>query len=525
MAAISRTTDLNPLGSLVRVITVAAALCLTATAAIEVPSRPIAADECCVLLGTGGSSKSPIGGSDLGGSGPGIPVLAQTASSIAPPAFWTALSAFAALLLLWPFRERSIRNRRQFLRRLALTGEEAAGCATPLEVARKLMAAIGAPLRISGLGIFVYNRQSQLLDSFHGEGTAREYAGLEPLSNPIAEAAAAVLRTRDPLSVPDSRGSPFFRAGDLRSPRSALFLPMLSQSELAGVLEIECRERARSFSVDEQAVLQHVANQAAAVLRAQEQQALREELLRTEKLAAAGQLMAGIANELRPPLETLVRLGDSLRGKCGAAEPIVAPMIVEARRAAGIVQRLLAFSTPDRREPEAVDLNETIARITGLHRAVPRARNIPLRLRLSKQRPITLGSREQLSQVLLNLISFAEQSLSETRGAAEIGITTVLLARRAIVEISWPARAVEADPGGGVADLNGNGALSLALCRGIMQSHGGELRVCQPGAELRFELDLPALETLAMETKPANTKQRGTRPASALWSVKWWSAN
>ncbi len=369
------------------------------------------------------------------------------------------------------------------------------------------MASLGAPLGVSGLGIFVYNRQSQLLDSFHGEGSAREYAGLEPLATAIAGAASTALRNRVPLSVPDWRRGPFFRAGDSSGPRSALFLPMFSQSELAGILEIECRERARTFSPEEQAALQHVANQAAAALRSQEQQSLREQLFQTGKLAAAGQLMAGIADEIRPPLDALLRLGDSLRGKCGAAEPGVSAMVLEARRAAGIVQQLRAFSTPERREPEAVDLNETISETVRLHRAAPRAGNIPLRLHLSKQRPLALGSREQLSQVLLNLIIYAEQSLPESRAAAEIGIASGLLARRATIEISWPAKAVEADPYRAAADSIETTALSLELCRGIVHSHGGELRVSQPGSQQRLELDLPALDSPALDSIQARAKQ------------------
>ena len=56
------------------------------------------------------------------------------------------------------------------------------------------------------------------------------------------------------------------------------------------------------FRPDEQADVQHLANQAAAALRLQERQAIREQLFYSEKLAATGRLISGVASELNAPM-------------------------------------------------------------------------------------------------------------------------------------------------------------------------------------------------------------------------------
>jgi signal transduction histidine kinase/CheY-like chemotaxis protein len=424
---------------------------------------------------------------------PGGLILVDKAWLISPSLLLSALFAIMALLLLWSWRERHIASQRRALRVLNALGEDVIGAASPGEIVRKLMGALSKPMRVTGAGLFLSNRQSQVLDCFHGEGSAREYAAMQPFAAPILEAATAAFRNRTLLAVPDTRRSPLFGATKVHPPRSALFVPMFAQSEMLGILEVEQSERVHYFTRQQLAALQHLANQVAAALKLQEQQSIREQLFRTEKLAAAGQLMSGIANELRSPLESISSVAASLRERCRDAEPEITLIAAEANNASEIVQRLLSFSRSEQNEGETVDLNEMLAEVAELHEPALRSKNISIRRRFAKEELVALGSREQLARVILNLLAYAEQSLADARGPSEIRIASGLLARRAMIEVSWPAR-VEADPERGAVDLIEKTGLSLEVCRGIIHSHGGELRVSQPADDIRFEVDLPLVE-------------------------------
>jgi len=422
-------------------------------------------------------------------------VLVDRAWLFPPSMVSAAVLVILVLLAFLYLRERTIARQRRTLRGLNAAGEELAGCASPAEVVRKLMAVLPKLLRLSGAGIFTANRQTQTLDRFCGEGSSSEYTDMQPQATPIFEAASVALRNRTLLSVPDSRRSPFFNAVKARPPRSVLFVPMFAQADLVGILELETFDRVHHFGDEEQTALQHLANQVAATLKLQEQQSIRDQVFRTEKLASAAQLMSGIAHELRSPLDSIAACLDVLGSRDGAVEPLLSTIASAAHRAREIVQRLLAFSRADHVEAEPVDLNEMLLEVADLHAAALRSRNIAVRRRLSNQTLIALGSREKLAQVILNLLIYAEQSLAEGRGRAEIRITSALLARRALIEVSWPGRGSEVDPERGAADLIEKTGLSLEVCQGIIQSHGGELRVSQSGSDVRFELDLPVIET------------------------------
>jgi signal transduction histidine kinase len=437
--------------------------------------------------------------------------LVEKAWLIPPVMLLSALFAIIALLILWSIRERHTARQRRTVRILNTAGEEVISAGSAGDIVHKLMLVLSKQMRISGVGTFVCNRQSQTIDSFYGEGSASDYGDMQPPAAPILEAASVAFRNRTLLSISDTRRSPLFATSKTPPPRSVLFVPMLVQSEIIGVLEVECVNTTRYFTDHEQTALQHLANQAAAALKLQEQQMVREQIFRTEKLASAGQLMSGIANELRTPIESILTAAQIVRAREGTTDPLLGSIASEARRAADIVQRLRAFSQTEQVEAEPVDLNEMLVEVSEMHSEARHARPLTIRRRLANQTLIAFGSREQLAQVVLNLLIYAEQSMTESRSAAEINLGSALMARRAIIEISWPARTSEADADRGAVELIEKTGLSLEVCHGIIQSHGGELRVSQSGSEVRFELDLPVMETKQRVEPSTNKQQRITR--------------
>src|SRR5262249_34571976 len=144
-------------------------------------------------------------------------------------------------------------------------------------------------------------------------------------------------------------------------PRAAIFVPMFAQSELVGVLELHNLDRIQFYSQADQAAMQHLANQVATALKLQEQHSIREQLFRSEKLAAAGQLISEAANELALPLESIAARASALRSH--QAEDFreeLECIAGDAQRASQIVARLDSLAKVEQTEVQAVDLTALV---------------------------------------------------------------------------------------------------------------------------------------------------------------------
>jgi signal transduction histidine kinase len=307
---------------------------------------------------------------------------------------------------------------------------------------------------------------------------------------------AACFRSQAILAIPDTRRSSHFRREEAAvSPRSVLFVPMFAQAELIGVIEIHHSGHFHYFSQGEQAAMQHLANQIATALKLQEQHSMREQLFRSEKLAAAGQLISDVANELRSPLQSIGMLASELLSQNGeAAHPELESITTEARRANEIVGRLVSFATVEQSQAEPLDLNAILSGLLKFRAPEWKAKGVEIKVQLAVKRAIVLGSPGQIEQVLLNLLVDAEKSAAEAKDKV-ITVSSSLLAKRVLVEIAYPTRSPDSRTDSTDGDHTGSGALGLGVCRGIIESHGGEFRLVRtaPG-HARFDIELPVIE-------------------------------
>lgn len=255
----------------------------------------------------------------------------------------------------------------------------------------------------------------------------------------------------------------------------ALFLPMIVQGKPAGVLELRSIE-ARDLQSDERAALRHLANQAAIAIRLLGQRRLRDQLLRSEQLGAAGVLVANIASELRPPLARIIAL---------ANEHHLAAAAAEAASALETLDRILAIGRPEEARVQPFDLNRAVSQLAEFRGRAWRLRMITPSIELSPGILPVLGARGQIEQALLNLVVLAEQS-QEDAASPHIGINTQNREGRAVLSIFFPAPApVETDP-----------VSSLAAVRGLIKSHGGTWVQEMRDGQARFEISLPLSSSL-----------------------------
>lgn len=230
--------------------------------------------------------------------------------------------------------------------------------------------------------------------------------------------------------------------------------------------------------------------------RTRELEAEHEKLLRAERLSTLGLLSSAIAHDLRNPLNTISLNNDWLRISLGEqANPRVQQRLDtihrEVRRSDRIIRTLLAFARTGEPEPNPTDVNDLVREVAAL--AEP-PENVEVRLELQPDLAWVSLDRAQVIQVLDNLLRNAIQALVEggqvcvaTRGVDGICRITVRDTGPGI-PVELQARIFEPL----VSTKSTGTGLGLALCKRIVEAHGGEIRLeSQPGQGTAFTIDLP----------------------------------
>jgi len=256
-------------------------------------------------------------------------------------------------------------------------------------------------------------------------------------------------------------------------------------------------------------------------------------MLQTEKMAALGQLVSGIAHELNNPLTAIMGYAQLLLGKGLMPEQLseAEKVYQEAERARRIVKNLLYFARETRSEHIRVDLNEIIERTLALRSYELRVEDISVECDLAPRLPAIVADPYQLQQVILNLLVNAEQALLEGRGHGHVWIRT----RHIIEGVGQRTRdhilLEVADDGPGIppeiasrifdpfftSKPSGVGTgLGLSIVYGIVHQHGGEVAFeNQPGSGARFLVDLPVTEA-PVESRAAGFPPAAERSQSAV---------
>lgn len=420
-----------------------------------------------------------------------------------PVVIASGLGAIVTIGLLVWFRERRLRSQRKRLRTTYQLGEEILGASSRETILKRIAKALPGILGVTGVRLYVFNRSAKALDAVGDDGSEPLSISLSSPPGGTPAGAVACFHYRTLLVIPDIARSPFPIAGKdgEPTPKSLLFVPMLAQNEVIGVLELDQDDRIRNFSNDEQALAQHLGNQIGVAIRLMDQRTVQEQLFRTEKLAAVGRLISGVVNELQTPLASISELAhkaiDKARG--GPAEREVTAIGAEARKAAGMVVRLVSFAAAEQVEARPVDVSGLLRNLIEFREGDWKASGIRVRDMTSRDPMFVIGSQGQLEQVFLNLFVHAEQSLAEAKQKT-ITIHTSLLARRLLVEISFSSppelRKME------------DTAAVLGVTRSVIGGHGGEVRLIEKNnADPRFEVELPA--SMKDRTGPALTVAPG----------------
>jgi PAS domain S-box-containing protein len=247
---------------------------------------------------------------------------------------------------------------------------------------------------------------------------------------------------------------------------------------------------------------------------------LEEQLIQAEKLAAMGQMLAGVAHELNNPLTAILGVTELLREREGTDDSTRRQLELthrQARRAARIVQNLLEFSRPASPQKKPLDLNNLLERTLQLQEHSLRRNNIEVDFHPQADLPGVIGDANQLIQVFLNLVTNAEQAIREVRDTGRIQIRIgrngnqlsitvqddgVGIRPEALPRIFDPFYTTKR-PGGGTG-------LGLSICMSIVREHGGNIEAeTLPAGGSAFTIYLPAAPDQYLETLPAPSEAGG----------------
>ena len=242
------------------------------------------------------------------------------------------------------------------------------------------------------------------------------------------------------------------------------------------------------------------------------QRHFQSKLLQTEKMAAVGQLVSGIAHELNNPLTAIMGYAQLLLGRGLSPGPLTEAEHIyrEAERARRIVKNLLFFARESKPERLQTNFNEIVERTLALRGYELKIENISVDCSLAENLPPTLADPYQLQQVFLNLLVNAEQALLHNRGGGRVSIRTYQpSAQRVAFEVADDGPGVSAEIASRIFDpffstkAPGEGTgLGLSIAYGIVKQHGGDVYFeNQTGGGARFVVDLPLVSAAEAESR------------------------
>ena len=308
--------------------------------------------------------------------------------------------------------------------------------------------------------------------------------------------------------------------------KAGISVPLVGNDRVIGFLNLWDERVPEAYASDEIALILDIAERFATVI---ENSKLYEKMRERDRLAALGEMAAGLAHEIRNPLGSIKGAAQCLdpRRLPGEDGEFLEVIVEEVNRLNGVVSAFLDYARPLKQNFGPTDLNEVVTRtIRLIQNEIPQ--NIELKLELRQGLARVEGDAEQLRQVLINLVQNALEAIGQASG--QIAIRTMPPDRLGDFRGMEAVELQVTDTGGGIPgdqQLNifvpfyttkqkGTG-LGLAICQRIVKNHGGSISVqSRVGEGSTFIIRLPALPSEPSRAGVGSTPSETPFPSPSI---------
>ena len=281
-----------------------------------------------------------------------------------------------------------------------------------------------------------------------------------------------------------------------------LLVPLQStRGAYVGCISLSCPRDVNKINAEEMSKIELLGGDLAVTI---DNATLHRQLVRSEKLAAIGQLVAGVAHELNNPLASIVGYSELLGDEVfdPLARQKLEKLSREAQRMKRIIENLLRFARQNNLERKSANLEVLLQEVLSLREYHIRNNDVDVQIQIEPELPLVALDEDQFKQILLNLLNNSIDAM-EYNTPKRIRIEALRQAERVVVRFE--------DSGAGFADLNrafdpfyttkpvGKGTgLGLSICYGIVKEHGGDIHALnlEPRGA-RVVLELPISESVA----------------------------
>ncbi|MGD8457527.1 MAG: GAF domain-containing protein [Anaerolineales bacterium] len=364
-----------------------------------------------------------------------------------------------------------------------------------------------------GAELGLVDEKEKLVRVLVSENPWQDYTGYSfPLMSGVAGRIAAL---GEPLAVADFNSWSGKTESDFKAPFTTVAgVPLKLSGEVIGTLSVQDDRPTRAFNHEDIQILELLAPQLSIFIRNARlykeleetlvaQRLAEERLIRSAKMAAIGEMAAAVAHELNNPLTTVTGFTELILESMSEDSPEyedLSLVLKEAQRSRTVVRRLLDFSRQGEILHVESDINEIISNVLALVHHIAQTSNTEIRVEMWDDLPQISIDRNQIQQVILNLIHNGIQAMPK---GGELLIHTLLDRRE---DGEWVGVVIK-DTGEGIRKENidkifepffttkpsGEGTgLGLSVSYNIVTEHGGYIDVnSQVGKGAEFSVWFP----------------------------------